>query len=99
MVPRFQSQNLEVNLALVDALAKVAEGIGATVAQVATAWVSSRGNDVVPLIGARHREQLAESLGAADLVLSDEDLAAIEEAIPAGDRYPAQQLAALDSER
>jgi aryl-alcohol dehydrogenase-like predicted oxidoreductase len=83
--------------------AKVAEGIGATVAQVATAWVASRGADVVTLIGARHREQLAESLGAVDLVLSDEDLAAIEEAIPAGaaagDRYPAQQLAALDSER
>ena len=55
MVPRFQGQNLEVNLALVDALAKVAEGIGATVAQVATAWVASRGADVVPVIGARHR--------------------------------------------
>lgn len=103
MVPRFQGQNLEVNLALVDALAKVAEGIGATVVQVATAWVASRGADVVPVIGARNREQLAESLGAADLVLSSEDLAAIEEAIPigavSGDRYPAQQLAALDSER
>lgn len=88
IVPRFQGQNLQVNLALADALA-----------QVATAWVASRGNAVVPLIGARHREQLAESLGAADLVLSDEDLATIEEAIPAGDRYPHRQRAALDSER
>jgi aryl-alcohol dehydrogenase-like predicted oxidoreductase len=102
-VPRFQGQNLEANLALVDALTKVAEGIGATVAQVAIAWVASRGDDIVPLIGARHREQLAESLGAAALVLSGKDLEAIEQAIPAGaaagDRYPAQHIAALDSER
>jgi aryl-alcohol dehydrogenase-like predicted oxidoreductase len=103
LVPRFQGQHLEANLALVDALAGVADTLGATVAQVATAWVASRGEDVVPLIGARHREQLAESLGSADLVLSDEDLASIEAAIPAGatsgDRYPMQQMAGLDSER
>lgn len=57
----------------------------------------------MPLIGARNREQLAESLGAAELALSGEHLSAIEQAIPrgagAGGRYPAQQMAALDSER
>jgi len=53
--------------------------------------VSIRTKQRVPLIGARHREQLAKSLGAADLVLPDEDLATTEEAIPAGDRYPARQ--------
>jgi aryl-alcohol dehydrogenase-like predicted oxidoreductase len=102
-VPRFQGENLEANLALVDALAGVADGIGATVAQVATAWVAAQGEDVVPIIGARNREQLAESLPAAELVLSEADLASIQAAIPAGsaagDRYPAQQMAGLDSER
>jgi aryl-alcohol dehydrogenase-like predicted oxidoreductase len=103
VVPRFQGENLEANLTLVDALAGVAEAIGATVAQVATAWVASRGEHIVPLLGARNRDQLAESLGAADLSLSAEDLVAIEAAIPAGaaagDRYPEQQMAGLDSER
>jgi aryl-alcohol dehydrogenase-like predicted oxidoreductase len=101
-VPRFQGENLEKNLALVDALTRVAEGIGATTAQVAVAWVASRGDDVVPLIGPRQRQQLTELLGAADLVLSEQDLTAIEEAIPlgaaSGDRYPAQQMSGLDSE-
>jgi aryl-alcohol dehydrogenase-like predicted oxidoreductase len=101
-VPRFQGENLAANLALVDALRTVAERIGATVAQVAIAWVASRGTDVVPLVGARRRERLQESLAAADLVLSHDDLAAIEAAVPpgaaAGDRYPAQQMAILDSE-
>jgi aryl-alcohol dehydrogenase-like predicted oxidoreductase len=73
------------------------------VAQVAIAWVLSRGDDVVPLIGARTRERLAESLGALDAELSAGDLAAIEAALPleavAGERYDAQQMAILDSER
>jgi aryl-alcohol dehydrogenase-like predicted oxidoreductase len=81
MVP---GPDLDTHLALVDALAVVAAGTGATVAQISTASVASRGEDSVPVIGARHREQLAESLGAADLALSAEDLAAIEAAIPAG---------------
>jgi aryl-alcohol dehydrogenase-like predicted oxidoreductase len=102
-VPRFQGENLTANLALVDALAKVAESIGATVAQVAIAWVASRGGDVVPLVGARRRDRLAESLAAAELALTPDQLIAIESAVPAGaaagDRYPAQQMAALDSER
>jgi aryl-alcohol dehydrogenase-like predicted oxidoreductase len=102
-IPRFQGENLEKNLALVDALTRVAGRLGASTAQVAVAWVASRGEDIVPLIGPRQRQQLSELLGAADLVLSDQDLAAIEAAIPvgaaAGDRYPAQQMSALDSER
>jgi aryl-alcohol dehydrogenase-like predicted oxidoreductase len=102
-VPRFQGENLQANLALVDALGRVAESIGVTVAQVAIAWVASRGTDIVPLVGARRRDRLAESLAAADLVLDDDQLAAIEAAIPAGsavgERYPAPQMAVLDSER
>jgi len=81
----------------------IAERKGATVAQTAIAWVLSRGTDIVPLIGARTRERLAESLGALEVTLDAADLAAIEEAVPAdaaaGDRYPSAQMAHLDSER
>jgi aryl-alcohol dehydrogenase-like predicted oxidoreductase len=101
--PRFRRENIEHNLALVDALREVAEARDATVAQVAIAWVASRGSDVIPLVGARRRERLEEALGAASLTLSEEDLAAIERAVPAGAvagaRYPDAQIAHLDSER
>ncbi len=90
--PRFQGENLERNLALVDALRAVAGGVGASVAQVAIAWVLSRGEEIVPLIGARTRERLTEALGALELDLSAADLSQIEQAMPAGaaagDRYP-----------
>jgi aryl-alcohol dehydrogenase-like predicted oxidoreductase len=103
MSPRFRRGNVERNLELVDALRAIADAKGATVAQVAIAWVASRGEDVVPLVGARRRERLEESLGAAGLTLSGEDLAAIEAAVPAGaaagERYPEAQVAHLDSER
>jgi aryl-alcohol dehydrogenase-like predicted oxidoreductase len=102
-LPRFTGENLERNLALVEALRAVAEGKGATVAQVAIAWVASRGEDIIPLVGARRRDRLAESLGATTLSLSAADLAAIEAAVPAGavagTRYDAGQMAFLDSER
>ena len=101
--PRFTGENLDRNLALVDALRAVADAKGATVAQVAIGWVLSRGEDVVPLVGARRRDRLAEALGALRLELTAEDLAAIERAVPAGaaagDRYHAPQIATLDSER
>jgi aryl-alcohol dehydrogenase-like predicted oxidoreductase len=81
----------------------VAEARDVTVAQAAIAWVLSRGEDIVPLVGARRRDRLAEALGALDVALSPDDLAAIEAAVPAGaaagDRYNAQQMAFLDSER
>jgi aryl-alcohol dehydrogenase-like predicted oxidoreductase len=101
--PRFTGENLDRNLALVEALRAIAEEEGATVAQLAIAWVLSRGHDVVPLVGARTRERLAEALGAVDVELTQDDLARIEEAIPvdavAGERYHAEQMAILDSER
>ena len=101
--PRFQGENLESNLALVEQLRAVAEAQGASVAQVAIAWVLSRGEDIVPLIGARTRERLGEAMGALELSLSQADLRSIEEAMPAhaarGDRYPEPQMAQLDSER
>ncbi|MFD0530687.1 aldo/keto reductase [Kitasatospora arboriphila] len=101
--PRFQGENLTRNLALVEALRSVAEAKGATVAQAAIAWVASRGADVVPLVGARRRDRLAEALGSLDVRLTAADLAAVEAAVPegsaAGDRYAAAQMAMLDSER
>ena len=103
MSPRFQGENLDRNLTLVEALRGVAEARGISVAQAAIAWVAAQGKDIVPLIGARRRDRLSEALGALDVTLSPEDLAAIEAAVPrdaaAGDRYPAVQMAALDSER
>jgi len=101
--PRFQGENLRHNLALVDELRAIAASKGASVAQIAIAWVLSRGEQIVPLIGARRRDRLAEALGALELELSDEDLEQIERAVPvgaaAGSRYDAAQMAALDSER
>ncbi|MFJ1702868.1 aldo/keto reductase [Kitasatospora sp. NPDC088346] len=100
--PRFQGDNLTHNLGLVEALRSIAEARGATVAQVAIAWVASRGTDVVPLVGARRRDRLAEALGSLRVELSAADLAAVEAAVPAGsaagDRYAAAQMAHLDSE-
>ncbi|MFB7667027.1 aldo/keto reductase [Kitasatospora sp. NPDC056138] len=100
--PRFQGENLTHNLRLVEALRAIAEAKGASVAQVAIAWVASRGSDIVPLVGARRRDRLAEALGALDVALTPADLAAIEAAVPAGaaagDRYAAAQMALLDSE-
>jgi aryl-alcohol dehydrogenase-like predicted oxidoreductase len=100
--PRFQGENLRHNLNLVEALRKIAEQKGVSVAQIAIAWVLSRGQDIVPLVGARTRERLAESLGALDVTLDAADLAAIEEAVPAGaaagERYPAAQMAHLGTE-
>ncbi|RBM14386.1 aldo/keto reductase [Streptomyces sp. PT12] len=97
--PRFSSGNVEHNLALVDALRRVAGAKGCTVAQLAIAWVAARGEDVVPLVGARTRERLAEALPALDVALTADDLAEIEKAVPRGaargDRYPSAFMADL----
>jgi aryl-alcohol dehydrogenase-like predicted oxidoreductase len=101
--PRFNEANLNHNLALVEALRSLAETKGATVSQMAIAWVLARGEDIVPLVGARRRASLDDSLKNLDLQLSADDLTRIEQAIPkgaaAGERYPAPLMALLDSER
>jgi aryl-alcohol dehydrogenase-like predicted oxidoreductase len=102
-MPRFRPENLEHNLALVDALRPIAEAKGATVAQLAVGWVLSRGQDIVPLVGTTRRDRLAEAIGAVGLELTEDDLAAIEHAAPpgavAGERYDERQMAMLDSEQ
>lgn len=103
MSPRFQGGNLDANLALVEKLREVAARKGVTVAQLAIAWVAAQGQDIVPLVGARKRDRLAESLGALDVTLTPADLAEIEAAVPrgaaAGERYNEHGMATLDSER
>ncbi len=101
--PRFSGSNLDRNLGLVESLREIAAERGISVAQVAIAWVLGRGEDIIPLIGARRRDQLTEALAALEVELTDADRAQIEAAIPAdaaaGDRYAPAQMATLDSER
>jgi pyridoxine 4-dehydrogenase len=89
-------------LRLVEALRQIGNEKGATPAQLALAWVRSRGADILPVIGARRREQLNESLGAMELKLDAADIAridaAVSPALTAGARYDAPQMAHLDSE-
>jgi len=103
MSPRFQGGNLDANLALVDSLRAIAAAVGASPAQVAIAWVAAQGSDIVPLVGARRRDRLAEALGSRDVKLTTAHLAALAKAFPpgaaAGARYPEAQLAHMDSEK
>lgn len=103
VLPRFSGKNVARNLTLVDAMRAMADEKGATVAQLAIAWVLARGEDIIPLIGARRRDRLSEALGALDLVLTAEDIARLETTVPAdaalGTRYDAHQMRVLDSER
>ena len=82
-MPRFSDENFPRNMALVDALGVIARGKNVSTAQLALAGVRSRGEDVVPLIGARRRDQLSEALGALDVALTAADLARIAQAVPA----------------
>lgn len=101
--PRFREENLARNRELLAALEKIAGQRGVTAAQLAIAWVASRGPHIVPLIGTKRRDRLAEALAALDISLTPEELAAIEAAVPpgavAGERYDSHGMATLDSER
>ncbi len=101
--PRFQGENLDRNLALVEKLRAIAGELGVSVAQVAIAWVAAQGDDIVPLVGARTRVRLQEALASTTLKLSAPDLARLEQAVPAdaaaGDRYGAHSASSLDSEK
>jgi aryl-alcohol dehydrogenase-like predicted oxidoreductase len=102
-LPRFTGENRARNQALVDALRRLAAEKGVTAPQMAIAWVLAKGKAIVPVLGARTRAQLAESLGALDVDLSPEEVRRLEEAIPAsavaGARYQEQGMRTLDSER
>ena len=101
--PRFAGANAEANVALVERLGTVAAGLGLSPAQAAIAWVAAQGDDIVPVVGARTRTRLAEAVAAMQDALGADGVAAIEAAVPrdavSGERYAAQQMAMLDSER
>jgi aryl-alcohol dehydrogenase-like predicted oxidoreductase len=103
LMPRFAGENQARNAVLVDALKSMAEERRVRPAQLAIAWVLAKGESIVPVIGARTRKQLEESLAALSLRLSPDDLARIEKAVPAaavaGSRYAEAHLKHLDSER
>jgi aryl-alcohol dehydrogenase-like predicted oxidoreductase len=102
-LPRFTGENRERNERLVEELSNLAAEKGITASQLAIAWVLAKGETLVPVIGSRTRKQLEESLGALEVNLSPEDLARIEETVPAeavaGTRYAEPQMRMLDSER
>jgi aryl-alcohol dehydrogenase-like predicted oxidoreductase len=102
-LPRFTSANRERNERLIEALQKLATEKGVSASQLAIAWVLAKSPTVVPLIGARTRAQLAESLGALQVTCTPEEIARVEQAIPAsavaGSRYDDHQMRILDSER
>ncbi|MFT4068184.1 aldo/keto reductase [Paraburkholderia sp.] len=99
-LPRFAPENIDRNLALVEALRTVAANMNCTIAQVAIAWVAAQGDDIVPLVGTKRRDRLEEALKAASIQLSEDDLASIEAAIPkgaaVGDRYSAALMRQID---
>ena len=101
--PRFQGENLDKNLQLVEKLRDQARAKGVTVAQLAIAWVLAKGKDIVPLVGARNRDRLDESLAALDVELSPSDVDQVESTVPpgavAGTRYNEYLIGQLDSER
>jgi aryl-alcohol dehydrogenase-like predicted oxidoreductase len=102
-LPRFAGENRKRNERLIEALRALAAGMGIRPSQLAIAWVLAKSKSVVPVIGARTRAQLTESLGALEVALSPADVARIEEAVPAsavtGSRYDEHQMRVLDSER
>jgi aryl-alcohol dehydrogenase-like predicted oxidoreductase len=103
LYPRFEPENMRRNQDLMNALRAIASRISCTLPQLALAWVLSRGTDIIPLIGARTTERLTEALGGTLVNLSSENLAEIDRVAPrgalAGERYPKEQMAWLDSER
>jgi aryl-alcohol dehydrogenase-like predicted oxidoreductase len=92
MSPRFQGENLEANLAVVDRVQEIARERGVTPAQLALAWVLAQGDDIVPIPGTKRLSYLEQNIAASDLELTPEDLARLDEAAPpgvaAGARYP-----------
>jgi aryl-alcohol dehydrogenase-like predicted oxidoreductase len=102
-LPRFTGENRERNQRLIAALGRLAAARGVQPSQLAIAWVLAKGGSIVPVVGARTRRQLDESLGALAIQLSAAEIAELEQAIPAsevaGDRYAAVQMRHLESER
>jgi aryl-alcohol dehydrogenase-like predicted oxidoreductase len=102
-LPRFTGENLTRNRVLIERLNATAKDLGITTTQLAIAWVMAKKPNIIPVIGARTRTQLVESLGALEVKLTPAQIKTIEDAVPArdvaGTRYAEEQMAHLDSER
>ena len=98
--PRYQGSNYDANMAAVATVRAIAGRHRTTAAQVALAWVLAQGGDVVPIPGTKRADRLTENVGAADVVLTADDLAALDAALPpggtAGPRYGARMMAMVD---
>jgi aryl-alcohol dehydrogenase-like predicted oxidoreductase len=101
--PRFAGENLTRNLQLIDRLKHIAQSKGISQSQLAVAWVLAKNPNVIPVIGARTRQQLSESLAALNVQLTPSDIAEIEAAVPqdavSGTRYDTHGMQTLDSEK
>jgi aryl-alcohol dehydrogenase-like predicted oxidoreductase len=101
--PRFQAENLQRNQELIARLREIAAEKNLTAAQLAVAWTLAKGSDIIPLIGTKRRNQLAEAMDALQTSLSADEIETIERAVPAGsvsgERYGPEAMEALDSER
>jgi len=102
-LPRFQNGNLQDNLALVERLESAARRKGCAASQLALAWLLAKGHDIVPIPGTKRRRHLEMNAAAADVALSAEDVAALDDMFPpgvaAGTRYPAESMRLLESEQ
>ena len=100
MGPRFTGGALEKNMTLVDQLGAIAEAKGASLAQIALAWVLAKGDDIIPIPGTKKLARLEDNIGAVEVTLTPEDVAAIERAVPpeavVGARYPEATASTLD---
>ncbi|MEA2272152.1 MAG: hypothetical protein QOI98_860 [Solirubrobacteraceae bacterium] len=98
--PRFQGDNLEANLRLVERVREVADEVGCTPVQLALAWLLHQGSDVVPIPGTKHVRYLEENAAAADISLTAAQLEALDTAMPAGaaagDRYTPEGMASVE---
>ena len=98
--PRFQGENFAKNLELVEQVKAIATEKGITAGQLALAWLLAQGDDIVPIPGTKRRKYLEENIGAATVTLTAEDIhrinAVAPQGIAAGDRYPAQNMSALN---
>jgi aryl-alcohol dehydrogenase-like predicted oxidoreductase len=102
-LPRFLPDNLERNLALLGPLEQIARASGRSASQIALAWVLAKGRDIVPIPGTKRRRYLEENVAAAEITLSDRDIAALDEAFPIGSatgtRYAAEAMRLLETEQ
>jgi aryl-alcohol dehydrogenase-like predicted oxidoreductase len=102
-LPRFSQANLEQNRRVAESLGRLAAELGCTASQLAIAWVLAKSDRIVPVVGARTREQLREALGALTVKLSADDVARVESLVTpaavAGTRYDERQMRIMDSER